>query len=50
MDTLVTLEGKENMSAPAQESDGVRILTPGAVRDGSPMSLMEKLGILTDQV
>lgn len=48
MDTLVTLEGKENMSATVQERDSMRILTPGAVRDGSPMSLMEKLGILTD--
>ncbi len=48
MDTFQTLGGKGNISAPVREADSVGILAPGAVRDGSPMSLMEKLGILTD--
>lgn len=48
MDTLSTTEGKVNIPVLSQETDNTRILVPGAVRDGSPMSLMEKLGILTD--
>lgn len=48
MDTFQTLGGKGNISTPVREADSVGILAPGAVRDGSPMSLMEKLGILTD--
>lgn len=38
---------REREACPA-EAEQVQIQAPGAVRDNSPMSLMEKLGILTD--
>ena len=45
---LVSRAEGDNVSAAETASDSVCILSPGAVRDGSPMGLMEKLGILTD--